>query len=196
MNLLEELKNYTPFNLQEEKDLRIFQSALEKEEEVFTRKNTSLHFSASSWIVNQDFTQILMIYHNIYDSWSWTGGHCDGQQNTLKVALEEAKEETGLKEIEVLDKHIFSIETLAVDNHIKNGLDILPHLHLNVTYLLMANDTDLLKSNPKENKGVRWFSRKEALEVPKEEWMKTNVYQKLDQKLSIWINEKNKGVKE
>lgn len=196
MNLLEELKNYTPFNLQEEKDLCFFQSALENEQEVFSRKNTSLHFSASSWIVNQDFTKILMIYHNIYDSWSWTGGHCDGEQDTLKVALNEAKEETGLKEIEVLDKGIFSVETLPVDAHIKNGLEISSHLHLNVTYLLMAKDTDLLKSNPKENKDVRWFSRKEALDVPKEEWMKIHVYQKLDQKLSIWMNEKNKGVKE
>lgn len=196
MNLLEQLKNYIPFNFQEETDLSRFIDALEKETDVFTRQNTKIHFSASSWIVNQDFTKVLMIYHNIYDSWSWTGGHCDGNENTLEVALEEAKEETGLLEIQVLEKNIFSIEALPVAGHQKNGVRIFPHMHFNVTYLFMSKDTAPLFNNPKENKDVRWFDRKKALQVPKEEWMKTHVYQKLDQKLNRWKKENYKGVRE
>src|SRR5690554_6539872 len=175
MNLLEELKRYRPFNEQEKKDLQICIKSLQEEEHVFTRQNNKVHFSASSWIVNQDFTKVLMIYHNIYDSWSWTGGHCDGNQDTLQVALEEAKEETGLKNLQVLSKHIFSLEALPVSKHKKNGDTILPHTHLNVTYLFMANDTDQLIHNPNENKDVKWFIREEALNIPKEEWMKVNV---------------------
>ena len=37
-----------------------------------------------------------MVYHNIYDSWSWLGGHADGETDLLAVALREVKEETGL----------------------------------------------------------------------------------------------------
>ena len=33
-----------------------------------------------------------MIYHKIYKSWAWTGGHADGDSNLLHVAIKEAKE--------------------------------------------------------------------------------------------------------
>ena len=54
------------------------------------------HMTASSWIVNEDYTKVLMIYHNIYNSWAWTGGHADGDEDLLHVAVKEAREETGL----------------------------------------------------------------------------------------------------
>ena len=44
-----------------------------------------------------------MIHHNIYNSWSWTGGHADGDKDLLYVAIKEAKEETGVKNIKALD---------------------------------------------------------------------------------------------
>ena len=34
-----------------------------------------------------------MVYHNIYNSWSWLGGHADGETDLLAVALREVKEE-------------------------------------------------------------------------------------------------------
>ena len=49
-----------------------------------------------------------MVYHNIYDSWSWIGGHADGEEDLASVALRELKEETGIE----LD--ISSIEPFAV----------------------------------------------------------------------------------
>lgn len=39
-----------------------------------------------------------MIYHKIYNSWAWTGGHSDGDNDLLHVAMKEAKEETGIKD--------------------------------------------------------------------------------------------------
>ena len=51
------------------------------------------HFTASSIILNPACTHMLMVYHNIYDSLAWTGGHADGAQNLLLKAMEEAKEE-------------------------------------------------------------------------------------------------------
>ena len=40
-----------------------------------------------------------MIYHNIYKSFAWTGGHSDGEHNLLYTAAKEAMEETGLKSL-------------------------------------------------------------------------------------------------
>ena len=62
-----------------------------------------------------------MIYHNIYRSWAWTGGHADGERDLLAVALREAREESGLETLRVLKDGIFSLETLTVDGHIKRG---------------------------------------------------------------------------
>lgn len=57
---------------------------------MFSRTNAVAHLTASSWNVNHSRTKLLMIYHNIYDSCSWTGGHADGERNLLKVAQAEA----------------------------------------------------------------------------------------------------------
>ena len=75
--------------------------------------------TASSWVVNSEKTKVIMAYHNIYDSWSWLGGHADGCKNLLAVAIKEAKEESGIKTIKPVSEGIFSIECLTVDGHTK-----------------------------------------------------------------------------
>ena len=143
MNLLEQLKMYQPYNEQEENDKDVMLSLLEKETDIFFRENKSAHFTASAWLVNKEHTKVLMIYHNIYNSWAWTGGHADGEQDLLSVAIKEAKEETGVEKILPVIKDIFSIEILTVDGHIKRGSYVPSHLHLNVTYLLEADEEDV-----------------------------------------------------
>ena len=57
------------------------------------------------------------------------------------------------------------------------------HLHLNITYLVEADDTDLLKIKEDENSNVAWFGLDEALERSSEPWMVERIYQKLNDKL-------------
>lgn len=52
--------------------------------------------TASAWVVNKDRSKVLMIYHNIYNSWSWLGGHADGETDLLAVAIREVREEAGI----------------------------------------------------------------------------------------------------
>mgnify|MGYP002237558723 CR=1 FL=1 len=52
--------------------------------------------TASAWVVNKDRSKVLMIYHNIYNSWSWLGGHADGETDLLAVAIREVREEAAL----------------------------------------------------------------------------------------------------
>ena len=183
MSLLKQLKAYVPYNEQETNDKEVMIKLLEKESDIFTRENEVAHFTASSWLVNKEHTKVLMIYHNIYHSWSWTGGHADGETDLLAVAMREAMEETGVKTITPVGEDIFSIEILTVDVHIKRGKYVPSHLHLNVTYLLEADEAEVLHIKQDENSGVAWFTLEEALEKCSEPWMIEWVYKKLNEKL-------------
>ena len=98
-----------------------------------------------------------MIYHNIYQSWAWTGGHADGDCDLLHVAIKEAKEETGLKNVTPVLDDIFGLDVLTVNGHIKRGQYVSSHLHLSIAYLLEADEDDLLIVNEEETSGVKWL---------------------------------------
>ena len=181
-SVLEALTAYRPWNEQEERDRKIMLAALSVLPDPFTRKNEVMHFTASSWIVNRDSTKVLMAYHNLYNAWAWTGGHADGDRDLLAVALREAQEETGIHAVPV-SEHIFSIETLTVDGHEKHGRYVPSHLHLNVTYLLRADENESIRSKTDENAAVRLFLLEDALANCSEPWMVKRVYGKLNQKL-------------
>jgi 8-oxo-dGTP pyrophosphatase MutT (NUDIX family) len=182
MKFLTELENYIPYNEQEQIDKEIMLYYAKNSSHILERKNHLVHMSASCWILNSTHTKVLFAYHKIYQSWTWTGGHADGEDDLLAVALKEAREETGLTNIKVLSPHIFSIENLCVNGHWKHNEYVTSHLHLNITYLLEADEADLLVVNEAENNGLKWFTYDEALQASSEEWMNKMIFEKLIEK--------------
>ena len=81
MDILTQIENYRPYNEQEERDKGLILDCLRAFEDVFTRENALAHMTASAWVVNESFDRVLMAYHNLYDSWSWLGGHADGDED-------------------------------------------------------------------------------------------------------------------
>lgn len=188
--LLEDIKRYIPYNEQEKVDREVIIDLINKNNDILNRSSKDYHLTASSWIVNETFDKILLIYHNLYDSWSWTGGHADGDSNLLNVAIKEAKEETGITNIYPLSKDIYSLEILAVDGHIKKNEYVNSHLHLNITYLLCASSNDELKIKPDENSNVSWFNIDEVVDKSSEKWFREHIYSKLNEKLKEYIKGK------
>jgi len=183
MDIREAIQSYIPFNEQEEADKALILDFLSKNDDAFYRSNLAAHMTASAWVVNPARDKVLMVYHKIYDSWSWTGGHADGDEDLARVALREVKEETGVKSARLLSGDIFSLESLTVDGHEKHGAYVPSHLHLNVTYLLEADDGDALTVCEEENSSVRWFGLEEALLASSEPWFVERIYRKLNEKL-------------
>ncbi len=183
MSIREDISNYVPFNVQEEKDRETILSYLQTYENAFFRENLLAHMTASAWVVNRDRTKVLMAYHRIYDSWAWLGGHCDGNEDCLEVAMKEVREEAGVKTVRPVSEDIFSLEVLSVDSHYKRGEYVPTHLHLNVTYLLEADEGEALSVKEDENKDVGWFGLEEAVERSSEKWFRENIYAKLNEKL-------------
>ena len=82
-NIKKQIETYTPYNQQEKKDRMTLLSWIDTGMDLFTRENSFAHWTASAWVVNQNMDRVLMVYHNIYDSWSWLGGHADGDEDLL-----------------------------------------------------------------------------------------------------------------
>lgn len=194
-DLLEELREYVPFNEQEEKDREIIIDLLENVEDIYDRSNDIAHMTASAWVINRQHTKILMAYHNIYKSYSWLGGHADDDKDLLRVALREAQEESGLMHLKPVSDNIFSIEILPVNGHEKKGKYVASHLHINVTYLIEADSDEPLIVKPDENKALKWFDIDKVIDSSNEEWFKERIYSKLNAKLFKYMEEQHEDFK-
>ena len=184
MTFEEQLRSFVPFNEQEAVDRDVALRCL-KQPDIYVRDNELVHITASSWIVNADRTKVLMAYHNIMQTWAWLGGHADGETDLLQVALREAREESGVKNIRPVSENLYSVEMLFVGGHVKRGKYVNSHLHLNATYLLEADETDELFVKADENSGVRWIPIDEVEAVCSSRWDWEIIYAKLNQKLRM-----------
>lgn len=182
--LLPLLEQYIPFNEQEAFDQKSMIEFIKRNPDYLLRSNTIAHVTASSIVVNEAMTHVLFAFHNQYKSWGWLGGHNDGDEDCLRVALKETTEESGVTKVRPYDGEIFMIETIMVPNHIKKGKHVSDHLHLNITYLLIADDQQPLVINEAENSNVAWFTFTEAMKNVSEPHM-IPIYQKALDKIAL-----------
>ena len=158
-------------------------SYIDNFDNILTRANEYAHFTSSSFILNKERTKVLMIFHNIYKSWAWTGGHSDGDNDLLYVAMKEAKEETGITNIKPISNEIYSLEQITVNGHEKRGKYVGSHIHLNITYLLEADENEIIRVKEDENSGVKWVTIEELKGVVNEIWVRDRVYTKVIEKM-------------
>ena len=182
-NLKENINNFVPYNEQEEVEKNIMLKFINDFDDVLTRENVYGHFTSSAFVLNKERTKILMVYHKIYNSWAWTGGHSDGDSNLLYVAMKEAKEETGIKNVKPILNDIYSLELISVRGHIKKGKYVASHTHFNVTYLLEADENEEIHIKEAENIGVKGVPINEILDATSETWVRDRVYSKIINKM-------------
>ena len=94
-------------------------------------------------------------------------------------------EESGLKQVRPVAEEVYSLEILTVDGHVKRGVYVPSHLHLNVTYLLEADEHGQLRVKEDENSGVAWFAPGDAVLASTEPWMRERIYMKLNAKMKL-----------
>lgn len=173
---------YQAQDLQEEADRASILARCATEKKLLTRDNTSAHFTASAWICNPRRDKVLLAYHRLYDAWTWTGGHADGDPDLGLVALREAHEETGLKVLCPLAAQAISLEILPVKAHWKHGQEVRAHLHLNLSFAFIADEKAPLRIKEDENLGLQWFFLDEVIKVAKETQMHP-IYEKLNARI-------------
>lgn len=176
---IDKIRAYVPWDGQEAADREMILDYIARfPDTILTRENKIAHITSSGFVVNGDASKVLMAHHNIFRVWAWTGGHADGETDLLSVALREAREETGAVHILPLSTEIASVDILPVWGHVKRGEYVCAHQHLNVSYLLVADEKDPLQNREGENTQVAWLDAERMLEITNE-WQMDYVYTKL-----------------
>ncbi len=125
----------------------------------FERSSLDGHVTASAWIVSHDRARFLLTHHRKLDRWLQLGGHADGDPDPARVALREAREESGLEHFQALPP---GPEPIDVDVHRIPARPGEPaHLHLDLRYLLVAAPGQQIVPSA-ESHDLRWFPRERA----------------------------------
>ena len=152
IELINHLKQYQSW-FQEEKDFADRFLSLLSQQACFERTHLPGHITGSAWIVDASRTKVLLVHHAKLNKWVQPGGHADGDENILAVALKEAEEETGLKKF-----NIISHQPYDVDIHlIPKRIDFPEHFHYDVRFLLEADPTERILVS-EESHDVKWIS--------------------------------------
>lgn len=124
----------------------------------FERTHLPGHITGSSWIVDPNHQQTLLVHHAKLNKWLQPGGHADGDQNVLQVALREAEEETGLKNLKVANNLPFDIDIHTIPAR----KDMPEHFHFDIRFLIEASPNDPIIVS-EESHDVKWI-KLDALE--------------------------------
>lgn len=116
----------------------------------FQRARLAGHFTASAFLVSEDGRRALLLHHAKLDRWLQPGGHSDGDTDLASVALREAEEETGLRELRV-ETDIFDI-----DRHRIPARGAEPeHWHYDVRYVVRCTGDETPRINS-ESRAFAW----------------------------------------
>jgi len=108
--LLELLKAYRPIDADDAACHARFAAFVAAQPRCFERALEVGHVTGSAWIVDHPGARVLLTHHAKLDIWVQPGGHCDGDADVAAVALKEAIEETGLRDLERVDEAIFDLD--------------------------------------------------------------------------------------
>ena len=95
MNLYQLISDYVPYDEAEARDRELMLYALAHFPDLLTRENPVCHFTASNWITNQARDKILLVHHNIYKRWAWTGATPTGTRTCGPWPCERRRRKPG-----------------------------------------------------------------------------------------------------
>ncbi|MGE5316308.1 MAG: NUDIX hydrolase [Acidobacteriota bacterium] len=133
--LLKELEAYHPDDTHEEKMRLRTIEFVRTHEDCFERTCLTGHITGSALVVNFERTHVLLTHHKKLNRWLQLGGHADGEGDILGVALREAEEESGLKEVRAVSDSIFDLDVHLIPAR----KDEPEHYHYDIRYLCEAD---------------------------------------------------------
>lgn len=96
--------------------------------------------------------KVLLTHHKKLNKWLQLGGHADGDGDVRSVALKEAREESGLKEFELISPGIFDLDVHLIPER-KNEP---AHYHYDIRFVFRA-DASIPLQITHESKALAWI---------------------------------------
>lgn len=152
---------------QERTDLERMRADALRLERPFSREQPEAHFTGSAVVVDPGGGRVCLVHHGKLNRWLQPGGHADPADGGAmeETALREAREETGL----AVRLHPDAPRPLDVDAHRIPARKAEPeHVHLDVRFLVVAENPEALAHDPNESHGARWLGWEEALALADE----------------------------
>lgn len=118
----------------------------------YKRTHLPGHITGSAWITTPKRDYVLLVHHAKLNRWLQPGGHADGDENVLRVALREAEEETGLKNFKIVNELPFDVDIHLIPER----KDFPAHHHYDVRFLMeAAREEQIVVSE--ESYDVKWI---------------------------------------
>ncbi len=137
----------------------------------FVKDNIEGHITASMLITNIERTRVLLMFHKKLQMWVQFGGHCDGDTDTLAVAIREFHEESGILE----EPHVIG-GIFHVDVHTIPEYKLTPkHKHYDIMYLGEISEHVKLSKQEAEVDDIRWFDIDSIENTIWEKWMVSRI---------------------
>lgn len=130
-----------------------FIELIQQHENCLNRSLLIGHITCSSWIIDSNYTHVLLTHHRKLDKWLQLGGHADGDSNVLRVAQREAMEESGIKSIIPVHADIFDIDIHTIPERYNEP----QHEHFDIRYAFIADMNQELVINH-ESKELKWVT--------------------------------------
>lgn len=132
----------------------------------FERSLQEGHVTGSAWIVNTAGTHVLLTHHRKLGQWFQLGGHADGETDVGKVAMAEAREESGLAELRFVNDEIFDIDIHLIPARKSDP----EHYHYDVRFALQAVGSDAFAVS-EESLDLAWVELDKLSDYTTEESM-------------------------
>ncbi len=139
-----------------------FVRLMDADASAFRRDRLEGHFTSSAWVSSVDGHSACFVLHRKLGRWVQPGGHCDGVQDFLEVALAELEQETALSSASLVLDRPYDLEVFDAP-----ALGQVPaHLHYDVCWLLVATPSETPRGAPEEASDARWFTLEEVEASP------------------------------
>lgn len=152
MDIIRSLYEYKATYQEEELTKKLMLTFLMQANKPLARETVAGHLTASALLLNSDKSKFMLMHHKKLNKWLQPGGHADNEEDLLKVAINEAAEESGIPNIEAISKQIFDIDIHEIPKYKSTPA----HYHYDFRFVLKTIDNDNLVQNEESN-DLKWF---------------------------------------
>ncbi len=150
---------YRPSDNKEENDIKLIRDLLKEHPNLLNMNCEIGHITGSALVIDEKGNRFLLHRHKtLRNKWLQFGGHPEYETDISLVALREATEESGLKDL-IFYPDATKHTLIDVDVHtIPPSKGRPEHLHLDLRFILATNSPDDISPEEEESNDFMWVS--------------------------------------